>query len=87
MKNIILTDHAVNRIKERIGIKKKAAPRIAEKAWLNGISHSDTRGKLNRFITSLFFKYKTANNIKIYGKHIFIFCGSTLVTVLHLPKF
>ena len=26
-----------------------------------------------------------ANNIRIYGNYIYIFCGETLVTVLHVP--
>lgn len=83
---MILTKHSIARAKERLGLNKKALKRLAEKALVDGISHSKAQGNLKKFITREFFRNKTANNIKIYGEFIFIFCGVTLITVVGLPN-
>lgn len=77
--------HAGNRLKERCGFNKKAQERMAQKAFNEGITHKQTRGRLNKWITSLFFKNCNANNIRIYGDNAYIFCEETLVTVIPVP--
>ena len=78
--------HAKRRLKERCGFTKKSYERMAEKAFNEGITHKQTRGRLNKWITSLFFKNCNANNIRIYGDNAYIFCGETLVTVISIPS-
>lgn len=58
---------------------------MAQKAFDDGISHSQTKGRLNKWITSLYFRNKHANNIKLYGDKAYIFCSETLVTVIQIP--
>lgn len=58
---------------------------MAEKAFNEGITHSQTKGRLNKWITSLYFRNHAANNIRIYGDNAYIFCGETLVTVIPVP--
>ena len=58
---------------------------MAEKAFNEGITHSQTKGRLNKWITSLYFKNRAANNIRIYGDNAYIFCGETLVTIIPVP--
>lgn len=41
--------------------------------------------RLNKRTTGLFFKNTRAGNIRIYGDNAYIFCGETLVTVIHVP--
>ncbi len=81
-----VTRHAEKRAKSRIGLNKKSAYKNAEKAFKYGIRHSETSGRLNRYISSLFFNNTNANNIRIYGEFVYIFCGETLVTVMDLPQ-
>lgn len=81
---ILITEHAYDRAKERLSLSKNALDRLALKAFEEGIKHEDTKGKLNRYLTSLFMTYKKANNIRVYGENVFLFCNNSLVTVYQL---
>lgn len=80
-----ISEHAKERIKERCGFNKNATERMANKAFEEGITHSQTKGRLNKWVTSLYFKNKSANNIRLYGDKAYIFCDSVLVTVIQIP--
>ena len=71
---IEVSRHAYERLHERCGLSRKAATRMAEKAFYIGMKHSDTKGQINRWITSLYFNNKNANNIRLYGNFAYIFC-------------
>lgn len=62
--------HAKQRMKERCGFNGKAQERMARKALTDGITHAQTKGRLNK---------------RIYGDNAYIFCGETLVTVIPVP--
>ena len=83
---IEVSRHAYERLHERCGLSRKAATRMAEKAFYTGMKHSDTKGQINRWITSLYFNNKNANNIRLYGNFAYIFCNKILVTVLEIPN-
>lgn len=83
---IEISKHAFKRLSERSGLSKKAAYRIAERAFTQGITHSETKGNLNKYVTSLYFNNTKANNIRLYGDKAYIFVGETLVTVLQIPS-
>ena len=59
---------------------------MAQKALTEGITHSQTKGRLNKWLTHLYFQNKRANNIRLYGDKAYIFCDETLVTVLQIPS-
>lgn len=80
-----VTTHGKKRIKQRCNISKKSIYKHVGKALEKGITHSETKGSLNRYLTSLYFKNGTANNIRIYNFKVFIFAGSTLITVFDVP--
>lgn len=82
---VIVSKHAKKRLKERCGLNKRSIQRIADKAFTDGVRHSDTRGRLNKWITSLYFYNKTADNIRLYGDKVYIFAGNILVTVIQIP--
>lgn len=81
-----LTDHARDRLKERCGWRGKAAQRMADKALQCGMRHAAAEGKLKRWIDRLFLAERKASNVRLYGSHAFLFCGETLITVLHIPR-
>ena len=83
---ILVSDHAYDRAKERLSLNKKAFLRLAESAFIKGVRHSDTKGSLNKHITKMWFKYRSANNVRIYGENIFLFKDNSLVTVYQLPN-
>lgn len=73
-------------MKERCGFNRKAQGRMAEKAFYEGITHKQTKSRLHKWVTSLFFKNCNANNIRLYGDNAYIFCDETLVTVIPIPN-
>lgn len=82
---IEITRHAEQRMRERLGLNKKSIERMAQRAYDNGICHSETRGNLNKWITKVYFSNKNANNIRLYRNMLYIFCNDVLVTVFHVP--
>jgi len=80
-----VTSHGTARTRQRCGIKKKSVQRIAAIAFKKGISIKDTTGSLNRYLQYLYHYNETADNIRIYGDKVYIFCGNVLVTVLNVP--
>ena len=46
----------------------------------------ETKGSLNRYITALYWKQETANNIRIYCNNVYIFNNDVLITVFPLPQ-
>lgn len=82
---VVVTKHAEKRLRERMGLGKKAVQRAAEMAFDKGIKHAETTGNLNKWITSLYFNNKTANNIRLYNDKAWIFAGKNLITVLQIP--
>lgn len=81
-----ITRHAEQRMRERLGLNKKSIERIAQKAFDYGVKHSDTKGNLNKWISKIWNNNKNADNIRIYGDMIYIFCENTLVTTFHIPR-
>lgn len=60
--------------------------RNAQKAFDLGVKHSETNGRLNKYLTAIYFTNKTINNLRIYHRHVYLFAGDVLVTVLNLPN-
>lgn len=83
---MIISIHAEQRMKERCGFNRKAQDRMVQKAFNEGITHKQAKGRLHKWVTSLFFKNCNANNIRLYGDNAYIFCGETLVTVISIPS-
>lgn len=84
--NPIITEHAEERMIKRCGIKKKSIDRIVDKVLENGYSHNQLKGRLKKWVDSLWFKNKSANNIKLYGDKAYIFIDNKLVTTLQIPN-
>ncbi len=80
-----LTNHAKDRIIERMGINKRSTNRMAELALKRGYSRSETKGSLNKFLDKLFLSHMNANNIKVYNSHAFMFINERLITVIKIP--
>lgn len=81
-----MTEHSKERLKERCGLNKSSQERIVEKAYQCGISHKETKGNLNKWITSLYFQNCTANNIRLYGDKAYLFRENKLITVIQIPN-
>lgn len=83
---IVITDHAYERADERLSLRKDSFKRLAEKAYEEGIAHSQMKGRLYRYCEKVFHAHRTANNIKIHGENIFLFNLNVLITVYQVPN-
>lgn len=83
---IIITDHAFIRTKERLGLDKKATERHAMKAYVAGLQHKNCKLPLKKHVDELYLRYKTCDNIRIYGEVVFLFSRNKLITVYQLPN-
>lgn len=94
---VILTDHAIMRGKERLGLGKKALDRMTNKAFQEGLKLDEMYGNLYSYLIEITNQdYKAPlSDIRLYGEHIFLYSlgsdsafGDTypvMVTVLQVP--
>ena len=95
--DIVVSNHGYDRMKERFGLNRKAAARMARKAYLNGINPKQATGCLKRFITD----HTITDNLDnaqpyVYGENLFCFVKTVndvtgeeinlLTTAFKLPK-
>lgn len=81
-----ITRHAEKRTRLRLGLPKQSVTKNAENALQYGLAHKDTTGSLNRYITGLYLKHRSGNNIRIYCDTVYIFSGDKLITLFPLPQ-
>lgn len=82
---ILVTKHAEDRMRERMGLPRKACQRMADRAWELGergtITYTGLRELLNVYENKVF---EEGSQAVLYGKFIYIFCQMRLVTVFLL---
>ena len=89
--SIRITDHACKRIKERMGLNKKAAIRMVDIAYKSGIGKDNVKGQLYRYIELKSETYESGEKkIIIYGEMVYCFMDydnvSVLITVYRIPN-
>lgn len=80
-----ITQHGEGRIRERIGVPKRAVPKLAADALAKGKSHADFAGSMRRYLDGIFLEHRNATNMRVFAQHVFIFNGDTLITAWMLP--
>ena len=85
MDEVCMTRHGAQRTKDRLGISKKIADKNAEKALRYGVTHSEVSGKLCCYLDGIYLLNRRPNNMRVYNRMVYLFRGSTLITVLPLP--
>lgn len=89
MGEVLITMHAYDRFKERAGIKKKAAKRMAVRAYTEGIRTNEINGELSRFMQRRERKGEH-RLIRVYGEMVYCFAEENdqiiLLTVMHVPS-
>ena len=84
--NLIITNHAEARFRERTGLPKRLVTRQAAKAMERGVAHADATGRLKRYFDYLYMVEQQANNVRIYCGAVYIFVFDTLITVFPVPQ-
>lgn len=88
MKDVRVSRHARDRIKERVGIPKKSSDRLVERVLERGVERHQTKGRLHKWLTSKYHDSprKDLTRIYVYGDKAYIIAGTTLVTVIQIPQ-
>ena len=80
----MVTNHARKRFKQRLGVHKTDTKKNARRALKEGLSQSEVRGSLSRFMSGVYFRHR-ANNIRLFNGFVYVFSNETLVTVFKIP--
>lgn len=81
-----ITRHGKNRMKERLGLPKRAIRRHLKIVLKDGLTHKEMNGSLLSYINWQVIKFKhKCNKPIVHGHHLYIFHNETLITVLELP--
>ena len=60
--------------------------RNAKNALEKGVRYEDTCGAMRRYLDYLYWRGNgCANNIRVYGDHVYLFRDELLITVLNVP--
>jgi len=86
MTEIIITEHGAQRLKDRLGLSKKLAEKNARKALEWGVTHAEAKGRLRKYFDKLYLSCGIANNVRVYCRHVYIFHGNVLITIMDLPR-
>lgn len=84
---IEFTSHSIDRARSRLGLSRLSLARLAQRAFHGGITHQDKSacGDLNRYLRAVCRSDTPANNLRVYGEHLFLFKDAVLLTVYELP--
>lgn len=87
--DVLISNHAYTRMKERAGIGKKAACRLSSKAYTDGVGEDDVSGRLHKYIVTESTAYnRPGTSVKIYGEMVYCFVEQpkgVLLTVFWVP--
>ena len=86
MAEVVVTENSVKRTKDRLGLSKKLADKNAQKALEFGITHSDAKSSLRKFLDKLYLSNGNANNMRVYHHHVYLFRVYKLITIIDLPQ-
>lgn len=82
----MLTRHGEKRIARRAGVGKRGAEKLADEALAEGTPRDDTKGKLRRYLDSLYFQHGPTF-IAVHHGAVYIFGSKAgpLITTFSLP--
>ena len=82
---MIVTRHADKRIRQRVGIPRRAIVPHVQKVFGCGTHRLSTKGNLYRYLDKKYHVNRSANNVVLHGLFIYFFRDDTLITVLDVP--
>lgn len=81
-----VTWHGKNRLKQRVGIPKRASQKQTQRAFEKGISLAETVGSFRNYLDGIYLREGVANNIRVWNGSVYIFKDERLLTVYALPS-
>ena len=87
---MIITKHAEQRMRERLGLNKKSMQRMVQKVYNNGKRVDDFKGGMYKYLFNIEKSHKSLHgedsSIRMYGDFIYLFTGQSLITVFRAKK-
>lgn len=81
-----ITAHGGKRVRERVGIPKRAVAKLAARAMVDGATHSQFTGSMKRYLDAIYMDHGSTNNMRILNGYLFLFADERLVTCWLLPE-
>ena len=79
--------HAKKRVKERCGVSKKTADRVAKLARERGVERENTKGPLRRWLDAKYLNSDANSTLVVWGDKAYVFSAqNVLVTCLQIPS-
>lgn len=82
---VILTRHALDRMKERTNFSPTRAQEIAEEAYYCGKDISDFDSSVSRYLNNV-LEASSGDCLKILGNDIYLFGNGCLITTFPIPN-
>lgn len=76
-----ITQHAYIKARLRFRWNRSTLNKMALRALTKGIHYNNSVGTLKSYIHSIWVKYKSCNNIRIYGENVYLFQDGKLITL------
>lgn len=83
---VYITEHGDQRARQRLGIPRKAVPRMAARALQQGKRLSDFRASLRCRLEAIISTLHPNGDPRIYGEFVWIYESERLVTLWLLPQ-
>lgn len=87
--SVEITRHAVKRVRQRLGVPKKTAEKLAEQAWEDGKRVGEFSGRMRRYLDWVVLHREEARKatLRVHNKYLFVFRDGCLITAWLLPAY
>lgn len=83
--DVLVTDHAIRRIRERNGWNKKTTLRMMQRIYDEGLRPEQTKGNTRRFLMNK-QEYNPKCEYVLYGEYIYVFINKICVTAFTIAR-
>lgn len=80
------TDHGIRRLRQRMGLPKKATEKEIARAFDGGTPRTAFSGRMRRTLDALFHRHGHHGDYRVWRGHVFVFKGPVFITVLPLKN-
>lgn len=81
-----LSDHGIQRARQRLGIPKRAVEREIERALTRGTPRTELAGRIRRMLDYVWHRHGHYGDYRVWRGHVFVFKNQTFVTVFALTN-
>lgn len=84
--SVVVTKHGAQRVRERMGLPKKAVQKQADRAAETGMSITETSGQLRGYLDSLHMLHRQGSDYRVTPDGVFVITNNCLVTMFPVPR-